>query len=209
MIITTGIDSKIMVQQEEWERPLRVQKKAHSTFEISELRVKHNLIATSAESMILIWNYDNFQLRGVWFYQRNEIRRFEFLDDHLVIISVDSKGYLVIWDLRASRTFNYYKPFFKVHLSKHQFYKSSKPEMGPNLLVNNMLVFKIAKSRLLEQSYNLDDEDFVKFMRRYQTGIRRTSTLINVHSADSRKHEDKKEIVLVYLCTENGKVYCW
>jgi len=189
-----------MVQQEKGDRPLRIQKKAHSSFEISELRIKSNLIATSAESMILIWNYDNFQLRGVCFYQRSEIRRFEFLEDHLVIISVDAKGYLIIWDLRASRTFNYYKPFVKIHL---------KPESGANLLVNNMLVFKIEKERLLDQSFNLKDENFVKFYRRYQTGVRRSSSLINVHSLESRKVEVKKEVVLVYLWTENGKVYCW
>ena len=88
LIISTGIDSKILVQQEKGERPIRVQKKAHFSMEISQLRValKFNLIATAAESMILIWNYDNFKLRGVCFYKKNEIRRFEFLDNELLIV---------------------------------------------------------------------------------------------------------------------------
>ncbi|CAI2359585.1 unnamed protein product [Moneuplotes crassus] len=200
LIISAGIDSKIMVQGEKFEKPLRVQKRAHSTFEITECRIKYNLLATSADSMILIWNYDNFQLRGICFYQRNNIRRFEFLDDHLVLISIDSNGNLIGWDLRTSNTFNYYyKPLFKVLL---------KPENGANLMVNNMMIFKIEKDRLLDQSYDLTDQNFIKFYKRFQRIVKRSATLINIHSFQSKKVEQKKEVELIYLCTDNGRIFC-
>ena len=61
------------------------------------------------------------------------------------LFSIDAKGYLIIWDLRISGLFNYYPPFMKILL---------KPENGANLLINNMLVFKIQKDKLLSQEYD-------------------------------------------------------
>ena len=112
--------------------------KAHFNLEISSLKLSSqlNLLATSADCVILVWSYDSLKLKGAWCYQNSEIRRFEFLENQLVIISVDAKGYLIFWDLRGYRPFNYYIPFIKIQL---------KPENGVNLIINNMLLFKISK----------------------------------------------------------------
>jgi hypothetical protein len=83
-----------------------------------------------------------------------------------------------------------------------------KPENGANLLVNNMLFFSISRERLLEQSYNDDDPTFHKFIKRYSVGFRRSSSFANMNSFQSGKHKTNKDLTLVYLCTENEKIYC-
>ena len=135
-------------------------------------------MATSSDCIILVWSYDSFKLKGAWWYQNSEIRRFEFLENQLVIISIDAKGFLIFWDLRAYRTFNFYLPFIKIHL---------KPENGANLIVNNMLLLKIQKNSLFSQTYNEDDAEFMKFIKRHeQKGFRRSSSLISVNSYESK-----------------------
>jgi predicted phosphohydrolase len=66
LIVTSGWDSKIMVQSDTGKEAFRVQEKAHFNGEISRMRVSflHNLVATSSEGIILIWNFDSFSLRG-------------------------------------------------------------------------------------------------------------------------------------------------
>jgi hypothetical protein len=102
-------------------------------------------------------------------------------------VSVDAKGYLIFWDLRESRFFNYYPQFMKVHL---------KPENGANLLVNNMIVFKISKERLFEQSSDNTNNDLAKFTKRY-IYAKRSASLINIHSQEAKKNDQRYFFIII------------
>lgn len=108
------------------------------------------MIATSAEGAIMLWNYDTFKPRGVLSYKNNEIRCFEFVEERLLIMSIDSKGYLILWDLHDPRIFDYYQPTIKVLL---------KPDHAGTLLVNNMIIKTILRESILEQEYDHKDKD--------------------------------------------------
>ena len=82
----------------------------------------------------------------------------------------------------------------KVHL---------KPENGANLLVNNMIVFKISKERLFEQSSDSTSENFMKFTRRY-IFTKRSASLINIHSQEAKKSDQRYEFLVTVGLSISG-----
>ncbi len=56
------------------------------------------MIATAANGVISIWDYEVMRLIGAMTNQSNDILALEFLDPYPLLCSLDNSGSIIIWD---------------------------------------------------------------------------------------------------------------
>ncbi|CAI2359758.1 unnamed protein product [Moneuplotes crassus] len=120
MVISTCLDSSIMVQKETCKKCERVKyvKNAHYGEFINAMcfSVHLNLIATSGGGVIFTWQYEYMKLMGACSNNFHEVVSMSFIDPYPFLVSLDKSNSICFWKLSEANVLEFYIPLHIIHL---------------------------------------------------------------------------------------------